>query len=298
MVTGDQLAIAVETCRRLNMGTNIMEGKELMYAKDGDNTLASKVDKVDGFAGVYPEHKYKIVEALQSAGRLVGMTGDGVNDAPALKKANVGIAVADATDAAKGAADIILTEEGIGTIITAIVQSRMIFRRLETYIIYRMASSLTILMFFFFAVIILAFTFPTWTLVLLSLTNDLSAMATSFDRVYSSEFPELWNMTKCLFQGVRYACVVDASSARQGRRCVHAAFTLMYHIESPSHHAVDRQHHGPDADALPGPAQRHQLVVHLRRDAVGQRGHRRLHHHQPPGLSCVSLFVYSHSPWS
>ncbi len=203
MVTGDQLAIAIETCRRLNMGTNIMEGKELMYSKEANTELLHKVDQVDGFAGVYPEHKYKIVEALQARGRLIGMTGDGVNDAPALKKANVGIAVADATDAAKGAADIILTEEGIGTIITAIVQSRMIFRRLETYIIYRMASSLTILLYFFFAVICLRFDFPTWTLVLLSLTNDLSAMATSFDRVYSSEVPELWNMTKCLAQGTR-----------------------------------------------------------------------------------------------
>ena len=93
-----------------------------------------QVRDVDGFAGVYPEHKFRIVEALQARGLLVGMTGDGVNDAPALKRANVGIAVAGATPAAKGAADIILTEEGISTIVTAIIRSRKIFRRLEAYI--------------------------------------------------------------------------------------------------------------------------------------------------------------------
>mmetsp|Transcript_8326 Transcript_8326/g.24910 ORF Transcript_8326/g.24910 Transcript_8326/m.24910 type:complete len:686 (+) Transcript_8326:251-2308(+) len=150
MVTGDQLAIAVETSRRLGLGTHIMEGSQLMADKTLGSALMTQVNEVDGFAGVYPEHKHRIVEALQGRGRLVGMTGDGVNDAPALKKANVGIAVAGATPAAKGAADIILTEEGISTIITAICRSRMIFRRLETYILYRIASSLLILGFFFF----------------------------------------------------------------------------------------------------------------------------------------------------
>jgi H+-transporting ATPase len=144
MVTGDQHAIAVETSRRLGLGTDIMEGAELLQGQP-DGALGDKVNLVDGFAGVYPEHKYAIVEAYQSHGRLVGMTGDGVNDAPALKRANVGIAVAGATSAAKAAADIILTEEGIGTIVTALIRSRKIFRRLETYIVYRMASSIAIL---------------------------------------------------------------------------------------------------------------------------------------------------------
>lgn len=201
MVTGDQLAIAIETSRRLGMGTNIMEGKELMAGGDSPeaiDALGHKAALVDGYAGVYPEHKFAIVQALQSHGRLVGMTGDGVNDAPALKRANVGIAVAGATDAAKGAADIILTQEGINTIITAINRSRVIFRRLESYIIYRIASSLTILFFFLLAIVIIGLEFPTWTLVLISLTNDLSAMATSYDKVYSSDLPETWVMTKCI----------------------------------------------------------------------------------------------------
>ncbi|KAK9833891.1 hypothetical protein WJX74_009082 [Apatococcus lobatus] len=196
MVTGDQLAIAVETCRRLGMGTDIMEGKELMSHASEDLSFAKKVNNQDGFAGVYPEHKHKIVSALQAKGRLIGMTGDGVNDAPALKKANVDIAVAGATGAAKGAADIILTEEGISTIITAIVNSRKIFRRLETYVIYRVACSLFIILFFFFAIVILDLEMPTWTVVVLSLFNDLSAMALGLDQVHSSNMPEIWNMLK------------------------------------------------------------------------------------------------------
>lgn len=144
MITGDQLAIAMETCRRLGMGTDILDAQELTKHELSENII-QKVEDVDGFAGVYPEHKFNIIEAFQARGTLVGMTGDGVNDAPALKKANVGIAVAGATSAAKGAADILLTQEGISTIAIAIKQSRKIFRRLESYIAYRLSSSLIIL---------------------------------------------------------------------------------------------------------------------------------------------------------
>lgn len=207
MVTGDQLAIAIETSRRLGLGTNIMEGKELMASKTLGSELMTQVNQVDGFAGVYPEHKFRIVEALQGRDRLVGMTGDGVNDAPALKKANVGIAVAGATPAAKGAADIILTEEGISTIITAICRSRMIFRRLETYILYRITSSLTILGFFFFAIIILKFEIPTWVLVVVSITNDVSACFVSFDKVLTSNRPEMFHMSKLFAVSVAQSIV-------------------------------------------------------------------------------------------
>ncbi|KAK9806555.1 hypothetical protein WJX73_000387 [Symbiochloris irregularis] len=208
MVTGDQLQIAIETCKRLGMGTNIIEGKDVAFEDNRISPeLAHQVHMVDGFAGVYPEHKHSIVEALQASGCLVGMTGDGVNDAPALKKADVGIAVAGATSAARGAADIILTEEGISTIVTAIDCSRKIFRRLETYIIYRLASSYLILAFFFLAIIIWDFEMQTWALVIISIFNDLAVMLTAFDKANSSEYPETWNMTKCLGVALSIAAV-------------------------------------------------------------------------------------------
>ena len=202
MITGDQRAIGIETARRLNMGTDIL-GNEIwgdMQNHDtvGGRTLGEIVESVNGFAGVYPEHKFKIVESLQQRGHFVGMTGDGVNDAPALKRANVGIAVDGATDAAKGAADILLNAPGLSTIVTALVHSRIIFRRLEEYIIYRMGSSMLILIFFFFSIIVVEFDFPTWALILLSLVNDFTVMATSLDRVHPNREPDHWVMWKLL----------------------------------------------------------------------------------------------------
>jgi len=120
MITGDQLAIAKETGRRLGLGDNMFLSKTL---KDGPPPESGYEDvddlilHADGFAGVYPEHKYEIVERLQKMGYMVAMTGDGVNDAPALSKANVGVAVAEASDAARSAADIVLTEPGLSVII-------------------------------------------------------------------------------------------------------------------------------------------------------------------------------------
>lgn len=198
MITGDQKAIAIETCSRLNMGTNII-GSDI-WKPEGQRLVASKgsfgafIETVNGFASVFPEHKFQIVEELQKIGHLIGMTGDGVNDAPALKRANVGIAVAGATDAAKSAADIVLTAPGLSTIITAINRSRKIFSRLNGYVLYRMASSVLILGFFFLSIIALKFDFPTWVLILLSLVNDFTAMATSKDACRPAKQPLKWNM--------------------------------------------------------------------------------------------------------
>jgi len=120
MVTGDQLAIAKETGRRLGIGDNMYSSKVLKDGPPKDSPYKD-IDEfilhADGFAGVYPEHKYEIVERLQNMGHMIAMTGDGVNDAPALKKANVGIAVADSSDAARSAADIVLTEPGLSVIV-------------------------------------------------------------------------------------------------------------------------------------------------------------------------------------
>jgi len=157
MITGDQVAIAKETCFQLGMGTNI-RGTEVIP----DDTSASTADAVrfaeiivelDGFAEVYPEHKYKIVDTFRSIGYRCGMTGDGVNDAPALKRADIGIAVQGATDAARAAADIVLTEEGLSVIIDAIYISRKIFKRMKNYVTYRIACTIQLLLFFFIAVL-------------------------------------------------------------------------------------------------------------------------------------------------
>lgn len=137
MITGDQLAIGKETGRRLGMGTNMYPSSSLLGDhKDpavGTIGIDELIEKADGFAGVFPEHKYEIVKRLQDKKHICGMTGDGVNDAPALKKADIGIAVADATDAARGASDIVLTEPGLSVIISAVLSSRCIFQRMKNY---------------------------------------------------------------------------------------------------------------------------------------------------------------------
>jgi H+-transporting ATPase len=163
MITGDHLVIAKETARVLGMGPRIYPATGLPVLGEGGSIpdglvkdYGSRIVPADGFASVFPEHKYLIVETLRQAGFRCGMTGDGVNDAPALKRADVGIAVQGATDAARAAADLVLTNEGLGTIIDGIVVSRQIFTRLKNFISYRIAATLQLLTFFFIAV----FAFP------------------------------------------------------------------------------------------------------------------------------------------
>jgi len=145
MVTGDHTAIAKETARLINLGTNILSSQSLVDMKDSESQRL--IEDADGFAQVFPEHKYSIVECLQAKGHIVGMTGDGVNDAPALKKADVGIAVESATDAARSAADIVLTLPGLSVIIDAIKESRKTFQRMNNYAIYRIAETIRVLFF-------------------------------------------------------------------------------------------------------------------------------------------------------
>ena len=151
MVTGDQKAIALETSKAICLSSHpyIANLKDFLEAEK-TKRLENFCEEADGFAEVYPEHKYQIVESLQE-NHVVGMTGDGVNDAPALKKSNVGIAVEGSTDAARAAADIVLTEPGLSVIIDAILLARCIFARVRNYVIYRIACTLQLLFFFFFA---------------------------------------------------------------------------------------------------------------------------------------------------
>ncbi|MHC1631111.1 MAG: plasma-membrane proton-efflux P-type ATPase [Methanotrichaceae archaeon] len=193
MVTGDHAAIAREIAQQVNLGTNIMPSSSI--ENNSDIEAGTIIENVDGFSQVFPEHKYHIVELLQGRGHIVGMTGDGVNDAPALKKADAGIAVAGATDAAKSAADIVLTRPGLSVIIDAIKESRKIFQRMNNYAIYRIAETIRILVFMAFAII--AFNFYPVTavmIVLLALLNDLPIMTISVDNVRYSNKPERWDM--------------------------------------------------------------------------------------------------------
>jgi H+-transporting ATPase len=157
------------------------------------------VEEAEGFAEVFPEHKYRIVELLQNKGHIVGMTGDGVNDAPALKKANAGIAVEGATDAAKSAADLVLTKPGLAVIIDGIKESRKIFQRMTNYGTYRIAETIRVLLFMTASIVIFQF-YPVTALmlVLLALLNDLPIMTIAYDNVKYSDRPEKWDMRTLL----------------------------------------------------------------------------------------------------
>ena len=193
MVTGDHVAIAREIAHQLNMGTNIAEASS--FSDKPDNEAQLIVEEADGFAQVFPEHKFRIVELLQAKGHIVGMTGDGINDAPALKKADAGVAVAGATDAAKSAADIVLTKPGLSVIIDAIRESRKIFQRMTNYAIYRMAETIRVILFITVSIIVFQF-YPVTAMmiVLLALLNDFPIMTIAYDNVKYSDQPEKWNM--------------------------------------------------------------------------------------------------------
>jgi H+-transporting ATPase len=220
MVTGDQLAIAKEMSRKLGMGTNILDATVLRDKQKTAETAAS-IEKADGFAQVFPEDKYNIVDVLQNNGHIVGMTGDGVNDAPALKQANCGIAVSGATDAA----DIVLLASGLSVIIDAVKESRRIFQRMNSYAIYRIAETLRVL--FFMTLAILVFNFYPVTavmIVMIAVLNDGAILSIAYDNVHYSDKPEKWNMR-----------VVLGISTVLGVIGVVAAFGLFYLAERVFH---------------------------------------------------------------
>jgi H+-transporting ATPase len=157
-------------------------------------TIAA-IEKADGFAQVFPEHKYFIIDALQKRNHIVGMTGDGVNDAPALKKADCGIAVSGATDAARAAASIVLLSSGLSVIIDAIKESRRIFQRMNSYAIYRIAETLRVLLFMTFSILVFNF-YPVTAvmIVMIALLNDGAILSIAYDNVHYKDKPEAWNM--------------------------------------------------------------------------------------------------------
>ncbi|MDQ5986903.1 MAG: H+-transporting ATPase [Syntrophus sp. SKADARSKE-3] len=196
MVTGDQMAIARETAGKLGLGTNILDASGFGDTKHHETArLAESIEKADGFAQVFPEHKFHIVDVLQQRGHIVGMTGDGVNDAPALKKADCGIAVSGATDAARAAASIVLLSSGLTAIIDAIKESRKIFQRMNSYAIYRISETLRVLLFMTLSILVFNF-YPVTAvmIVMLALLNDGAILSVSYDNVHYKNRPEAWNM--------------------------------------------------------------------------------------------------------
>jgi H+-transporting ATPase len=197
MITGDHIAIAKQIAKELDLSTNIELPTSFLDLPEDE--AVKVVEDASGFAEVFPEHKYRILEILQDRGKIVGMTGDGVNDAPALKKADAGIALYQATDAAKSAADIVLTIPGLSVIINAIKESYKIFHRMRSYSIYRVAETIRILV--FVAMVILLFNFYPVTalmLVFIALLDDIPVMTIAYDRTEKVKQPQKWDMYQVL----------------------------------------------------------------------------------------------------
>ena len=232
MITGDQIAIAKETARLLKLGDKIYNSD--MLSESANPTQQRMLDQLlleaDGFAEVFPEHKFAIVEMIQARGMRTGMTGDGVNDAPALKKADVGIAVEGATDAARAAADIVLTAPGLSVIIEAIYRARKIFQRMKNYVIYRIACTFQLLIFFFITMVGIdprnytcrgysdcgdvpnTFSLPVIALVLITILNDGTIISIAYDRVTVSKQPEQWNLLVVFIMAIYLGLVAFFSS--------------------------------------------------------------------------------------
>ncbi|CAF0900061.1 unnamed protein product [Adineta ricciae] len=216
MITGDQLEIAKETGRRLGMGDTMYVYEDLMREHGKSENDESKMNEIildaDGFASVFPEHKFEIVKRLQDMGHLVAMTGDGVNDAPALSKANVGVAVADASDAARSAAAIVLTEPGLSVIIDAVLGSRQIFARMSSYAIYTCSVTIRVIVAFALLIFIFRYDFPPFMILIMAILNDGTIMTISKDRVEPSLQPNKWRLKRIFISAIVYGLYLSAST--------------------------------------------------------------------------------------
>lgn len=200
MVTGDHEAIARQIAARLGFHGEMLSADKVFAKGASPDSIREQIEGAEGVARVFPEHKFKIVQALQRGGQhIVGMTGDGVNDAPALKQADVGIAVSGATDAARAAADLVLTAAGIGVITHAIAEARRIFERMSSYATFRIAETIRVLLFMTLSIIVFNF-YPVTAImiVLLAILNDLPIMMIAFDNAPTAKKPVRWNMARVL----------------------------------------------------------------------------------------------------
>jgi magnesium-transporting ATPase (P-type) len=247
MITGDQTIIAKEVAGRLGLGRIILDASHLVDNTKSEEELKDNCIRADGFAEVIPEHKYRVVELLQNSGLLVAMTGDGVNDAPALKKANVGIAVEGCTDAARSAADIVLLASGLSTIIDGIKTSRAIFQRLRSYALYRITSTIHFLIFFFIITLAEDWQMPAILLILICVLNDAATMVIAVDNAVISQKPDKWRLGQLIFLSFVLAALLSVFSFAHffvARDVLHVTSeqlsTIMYlHISSGKTFGID-----------------------------------------------------------
>ena len=196
MLTGDAIAIAKETCKMLALGTKVYNSDRLIHGGLSGTTQHDLVERADGFAEVFPEHKYQVVEMLQQRGHLTAMTGDGVNDAPSLKKSDCGIAVEGASEAAQAAADIVFLAPGLSTIVSAIKIARQIFQRMKAYIQYRIALCFHLEIYLVSSMVIINETLRTDLVVFLALFADLATIAVAYDNAHFEARPVEWQLPK------------------------------------------------------------------------------------------------------
>ncbi|SJM87731.1 Plasma membrane ATPase [Zygosaccharomyces bailii] len=211
MLTGDAVGIAKETCRQLGLGTNIYNAERLGLGGGGTmpgSELFDFVENADGFAEVFPQHKYAVVDILQKRGYLVAMTGDGVNDAPSLKKADTGIAVEGATDAARSAADIVFLAPGLHAIIDALKTSRQIFHRMYSYVVYRIALSLHLEIFLGLWIAILNHSLDIDLIVFIAIFADVATLAIAYDNAPYSPKPVKWNLPRLWGMSIIMGCIL------------------------------------------------------------------------------------------
>lgn len=207
-VTGDHESIARELSQNLHLGSDIISVDKLYHENVSDVLRQELIEKANGFAEVYPEHKFEIVKTLQRSHHIIGMTGDGVNDAPALKQADVGIAVSNATDAARQAADLVLTESGLSVICHAIAESRKTFGRMKSYMLYRMAETFRLLLFLLLAMLVFNDQPLTAIMVILiALLNDIPIMMIAYDKMRVHSHPINWNIKELLTISIGFSIV-------------------------------------------------------------------------------------------
>jgi H+-transporting ATPase len=225
MLTGDNVAIAKEIARQVGLGDKIYPMSD--FAKLSEDNQVMILEEYDGLAEIYPEDKYRVVKLLQSRGHMVGMTGDGVNDSPALKQAEVGIAVSNSTDVAKASSSIVLTEAGTKVIINAIRTSRQIYQRMLTWVINKVTKviqfvGLLVLGFFWLHHIVLS----VLGMVLLVFANDFVTMSLATDNVETTSSPNIWNVKNITLASL----VIGAFLVVEGAIIVYIG-TDYYHME-------------------------------------------------------------------